>query len=959
MAVTGQSLGIGLNSVTDYSPELPFLDLFKTSRAWITQSSSAWDTGETRQLDLDENGWVRSLPDPNQPGAPSYTQAGTLMLRDIPNAYPAGRYVVLYDGVGSIDYGLAARKIDGASVPGRDVIEVDASGGGINLRISQTDPQKTGDYIRNIRVYQEADLPLVELGLTFNPAFLQKVKEFSTLRFMDWMRTNGSSQQDWGQRSTANDASWASNDGVPVEAMVELANQTGVSPWFNMPHQANDDYIRYFAEYVRDHLDPNLTVYVEFSNEVWNWMFPQSHYAVQQAIDRWGDVEGGWMQWYGMRTAQMSQIWKSTFDTQASRVKAVMSTQTGWQGLENYLLDTPAWVAEGNQPAWQYVDAYAITGYFAGGLGLAENAETVKSWLTDPDGGFAKAFQQLRQGGLLPGQDSVLDTIASFQYHSAVAQSHGLQLVAYEGGQHIVNFGTISNNAADDAALTNFFIELNRRPEMQQLYAELLEGWKAAGGTLFNHFVDVAQSTRYGSWGALENLNQTSTPKYDALMNFIGTYDRWWSEQDSVTKLGLYTRGNSTNEIINGSNDNDILLGGTGDDVISGGLGQDRLHGEEGNDQVLGGTGNDRIIGGTGQDNLRGEAGDDWINGGSDNDTLNGGVGQDNLSGNAGNDTYFVDNLGDITTESVAQGTDTVRSSISWSLFDNLENLVLTGAEATSGTGNSLNNSILGNSAANTLTGGEGDDSLDGRQGNDRLVGGTGNDTYFVDSIGDVVTEALAQGTDTVRSNISWTLSNYFEHLILIGTDVINGDGNNLMNSITGNSAINVLKGGAGNDNLDGYEGDDTLLGGLGSDRLFGNVGSDSLLGGSGNDNLTGGLGTDQFSFSSAAEFNLSDFGADTIVDFSSGEDQISLSLSSFTQLASGVGPGFSTATEFAIVTKDGLAATSAAMIVYNASNGKLFYNPNGTNTGFGAGGRFATLSGSPVLSAADFVIQA
>lgn len=631
MTVTGQSLGIGLNGIADYSTQLPFLNLFKTARSWIPHSDTQWDTQESAQLDLDSNGWVRSLP-ATQTNAqpPKYTHVGTLMLTDIPEAYPTGRYVVLYDGVGTLNYRGAAQKNEALSSPGRDVIEVNGSGAGVDLRITQTDPMQTGDYLRNIRVYREADLPLVDLGLEFNPNFLQKIKDFGTLRFMDWMQTNYSNQQEWTQRSTASQANWATENGVPVEIMVELANQTGTSPWFNMPHQASDAYMRQFAEYVRDHLDPNLKVYVEFSNEVWNWMFPQSQYAVKQAEARWGkDVDAGWMQWYGMRTAQMGQIWKSVFGAQANRVATVISTQTGWKGLENYILNTPAWVKEGNQPAWKSVDAYAVTGYFSGSLGSPENAETVKSWLKLPDGGFANALQQLRSGGLLKGADSIADTIASFQYHGEVARQHGLQFVAYEGGQHIVNTETIANTAADNAQLSDFFIALNRRPEMQQLYQELLTGWKAAGGTLFNHFVDVNRPSKYGSWGALENLNQTTSPKYAALTNFMAGNNRWWQETDSATKLGLYQRGGATNDVLTGGELDDIFLAGAGADTVAGGVGNDRIHGEPGNDQINGGIGNDRLVGGEGQDVLQGNEGDDQLNGTVGNDQLDGGLGKD------------------------------------------------------------------------------------------------------------------------------------------------------------------------------------------------------------------------------------------------------------------------------------------------------------------------------------------
>jgi hypothetical protein len=323
----------------------------------------------------------------------------------------------------------------------------------------------------------------------------------------------------------------------------------------------------------------------------------------------------------------MSQIWKSTFGSQSSRVVSVASTQAAFRGLEEYILNTPAWVAQGNQPAKNFIDAYGITGYFGNSLGDPSNANTVRSWLAEPDGGFSKAFQQLRSGGLIaPGMgDSVAGTIDLFKYHAAVAQRYGKPLVAYEGGQHVVGVLGLEN----DQQLTNFFIELNRRPEMGQLYTELLNGWRQSGGTLFNYFLDVTKPSKFGSWGALENLTQTTSPKYAALQSFIATNDRWWNEPAPVAKLGLYQRGTDGNDLISGGGFDDTLLGGNGDDRLVGNNGRDRLHGEAGIDRLEGGSGDDRLVGGSGNDTLLGGNNNDILIGGMNSDTLTGGSNAD------------------------------------------------------------------------------------------------------------------------------------------------------------------------------------------------------------------------------------------------------------------------------------------------------------------------------------------
>lgn len=508
------ALGMNLSVISNSSTEMPFLDAFKAAGKWITQCQSgeqgcsgSWSTNELDKLDLDEQGWVKSLPAPEAP--PEYTRVGLLLFRDI-GRYPGGNYVVLYDGEGTIEYKFDAIKDTAASKPGRDIINVTPSNAGIYLIITSTDPNKTGNYLRNIRVIQ-AEYEQTYQTQIFNPKFVNKINQFKTIRFMNWIKTNDSSQSEWKKRPKLDDASYGRGNGVPLEIMVELANRLKIDPWFNIPHMATDEYITNFAQLVKESLNPGLKVYVEFSNEVWNLQFKQQHYALQQGQSRWGqDKKNAHMQWYGMRTAQMCDIWKSTFGNQKNRVVCVMGTQTAWKGLEESALECSYWVAEGNKPCYQHgIDVYAIAGYFGGGLGDSDNSSQVESWLNESDGGFGKAFKELDY--------SLNQEYENFIYHANTAQQKGLKLVAYEGGQHIVGRQGVENNEK----LTNFFIELNRRPEMYELYTKLLNQWKRAGGTLFMHYCGIRKPTKWGSFGALEHLEQDSSPKYDALIDFL------------------------------------------------------------------------------------------------------------------------------------------------------------------------------------------------------------------------------------------------------------------------------------------------------------------------------------------------------------------------------------------------------------------------------------------------------
>jgi hypothetical protein len=515
-------IGTNLAGVNDYSPQIPFIDIFKASRAWITQSKNTWDTQEADKLNLDENGWIKSLPPVEDPA--KYTTVATLLNHALPGErYQGGQYVVLYEGEGKLTYEWDAKKDVQLSTPGRDVIDVNPSDQGILMKLLETDPNNTGNYLRNIRVVP-IEYENTYQSEIFNPEFIERVKDFDAYRFMDWMRTNNSKQKEWSDRPTADDARY-SQYGVSVETMVEFANRTGNDPWFTMPHQATDEYVTNFASYVKDNLNPNLTPYVEYTNEAWNGVFAQSNWIEKQSqglisysnTNNNGQIKK--INGYSKRTTEIMQIWDRVYGADKEKVIGVMSGQAANSFIAEQALAYD-WTNQPKTNEEYGIDAIAIGPYFGYYIGSPKYESTLASWTKESDGGLNKLFDEITKGGLLSGgpKDGALQkAYRDIQQHAEIAEQEDLQLIAYESGQHLAGIGNVGNNKA----IVNLFTKANRDPRMGEIYQDYFKKWFELGGDLIANFTDISQPGKSGAWGILESVYQTSSPKYDAVMNLI------------------------------------------------------------------------------------------------------------------------------------------------------------------------------------------------------------------------------------------------------------------------------------------------------------------------------------------------------------------------------------------------------------------------------------------------------
>lgn len=532
--ITNPNLALGLNGIADWTVQQPFLNVLKTAREWtghLPGQFGGWDHARLAAAGaLDENGWPRFLP-------PELTGLSLLFFTDLPDGATgvAGRYLLRYAGQGEIT--LEGRATGIVASPGQIAFDYSPGQGTVSLTITRTDP---ADPIRDISVVRQDRAALLDQGQIFNPDWLARIRGVKTIRLMDWMKTNDSALAALADRPKPADYTW-SRIGAPIEIMVALANELNANPWFTLPHLAQDDLIRFYAETAKAGLNPKLNAHVEFSNEVWNWQFAQAGWAEEQGRAIWGG-ESKWVQFYALRAAQMADIWAQVYGPEApDRLTRIIATQTGWLGLEDQILNAPDILASGAPAPASHFDAYAITGYFSGLLGSEDKVSQLRGWLEASeqaardqataqgltgtaladhiarhrfDLAVAQAITEIDTGSLTGDPSDTLTRliIEVLPHHAQVANRHGLKLMMYEGGTHVVAYGGL----VEDQRLTDFFIHLNYSPEMAGLYDRLLRAWGGLTDQPFNAFVDIAAPSQWGSWGALRHLGDDN-PRWQVL----------------------------------------------------------------------------------------------------------------------------------------------------------------------------------------------------------------------------------------------------------------------------------------------------------------------------------------------------------------------------------------------------------------------------------------------------------
>ncbi|MFC4810541.1 S-layer homology domain-containing protein [Paenibacillus sp. GCM10023250] len=520
-AIYPGQIGVGLEGIGGRGFE--FADAAKTLRAWskpdgspgVKTDADGWPLEDASTVFFDHRpvaAWLNDIDDPE---------------RKIPDI--SGTYKLSFKGravIGNMDpsspFTVANQRYDEASGTTTADLTLPKGGGLLYVRFTQTDGG-----VRDVKLMRPGYAAAG--GELFTREFLQALQPFGTLRFMDWLSTNDNNPAypavtEWQDRKQPTDATQLElngTKGVAWEYVIALANEAQKDIWINVPAAASDDYVRELALLLKEKLDPGLDIYVEYSNEVWNDLFSQQEYNKAAAIAEGGagsDLSRYVMTSYfddpndasyppeqrswarhrvAKRVVDIGRTFQSVFGEDAlnTRIRPVLS----WFVLfPDQYEDMLNWVDKTYGDPRNYFYAIATAPYF--NSSQASDAASKTEVLT------AMQADSARRSLPEDGKMKLIDLAAQYGLHS----------FTYEGGPDSGGGSTI--NVANRIAA-------HRSERMGDLVTyDIGNNFLAKDGDMFMYFTLTSGYSRYGMWGAAEDIfGGLQTPKYRALESLLGT----------------------------------------------------------------------------------------------------------------------------------------------------------------------------------------------------------------------------------------------------------------------------------------------------------------------------------------------------------------------------------------------------------------------------------------------------
>jgi hypothetical protein len=502
--------GTNLAGLADWGTELPFVDMMKNCRTWYSKDAnnpneSPFDTEAADSISYRADGYPTQIPQtiPHR----TFTQKVSTVWA-ITDGWEAGHYIVLFDGNGTLDFWGGLSDLTHPSANRYTFDFNDPIGSILELTIETSN---ISDPVRNIRVIRDI-YESTYLTQPFNQDWIEKLQAFRSVRFMDWGSTNnwgqidewtweGTSLFEWNDRAKPDYYTWATNKGIPYEMMIKLMNDFNFDGWVCVPHRASNSYIQQMAQLFHTKLEPERELTVEYSNEIWNWMFGQTQWlyeygCILQSKD--------WPEGIVPYIQNCLDIWALEYGSDLDRIKRIVGLQTGW-------FDVSQRIAINMRP--NSFDAVAPTYYF----GLS--SETLEAEL-DALGANATVSDVVSR---VRASSNENEKVWMQAIKTDLADELNLPMAFYEGGQHIT-----PNPFGDEPTYAQALLDIQRDTAMYNLYTEwfdFLRTLQSGNKPLecMNYSFIGGLSARYGSWGILETLNQDTAlipaPKYKAIID--------------------------------------------------------------------------------------------------------------------------------------------------------------------------------------------------------------------------------------------------------------------------------------------------------------------------------------------------------------------------------------------------------------------------------------------------------
>lgn len=493
--------GINLTAVEYYSTEFVFTDIFQQSREWIVHNQGTnipWNSGLI--VPANENGYPLEIPYDDGVNLPQTVR--TVLFTNSENHYPTGTYRLVVSGMGQVRLWGSANGT--YQTPINVLVPVNDASDRIIIEIDESlaeDPITDikfilPDYVNTYQTQQ------------FTNEILQFLSNFQSIRFMDWLETNFSEITNWSDRTSKDYFTQTKDTGVAWEYIIDICNASQKDAWINIPHRATEDYINQLALLFRDYLDPNLKIYLEYSNEIWNYSFPQFSEvaAFGEALGYTGQDGEQARKYTAKRSADIFHLFESVFNDDTRLIKVIPGRAAGGTTSNSIIEYFNNSFYNPNQVT---ADALAIAPYFGNGVGNYIGDNGLTETITIPE------ILELMEDALLIAFDRM-------DVNKNVADNHDLELIAYEAGQHLVATGANRN----DNVLTAKLIETNTTEDMGDMYCDYFNYWyNTTQGGVMSIFSSHRVNTRFGSWGIKERMDEESTPKYDALVNCLFDYN--------------------------------------------------------------------------------------------------------------------------------------------------------------------------------------------------------------------------------------------------------------------------------------------------------------------------------------------------------------------------------------------------------------------------------------------------